>query len=125
MVCLLCLSLTSFAQHRATRSDKGSTHHHSSPSSKLDSGALIVIGLVAVGVIIIAIIGIKNEKNKKVQREKEAKERVERIEKRRLTLIEKHGEDIGMKLFNQQFFLGMTKEQLIDSKGYNPGQTRN
>lgn len=83
-------------------------------------GAIIlIIGVIAFGIIWFSI----SESNKKAERERDAAERAARLEKRRQGLISKHGEDIGMKLFNQQFFIGMTKDQLVDSKGYSPDKT--
>jgi hypothetical protein len=38
-------------------------------------------------------------------------------EKRRFDLIDKYGEIEGQKIYNNEYFIGMTEEQLIDSKG--------
>ena len=38
-------------------------------------------------------------------------------EKRKLRLIDKYGEEIGTKLFEQQYWIGMEKKLLLDSKG--------
>lgn len=38
-------------------------------------------------------------------------------ELKKSNLIEKYGEDIGLKIFNHEYFVGMSKEQLIECKG--------
>ena len=37
--------------------------------------------------------------------------------KREKALLQKYGEDIGSRLFNNQYWIGMTEEQLLDCKG--------
>lgn len=80
----------------------------------------MIIALVLIVVAVVIIMAVVQESNKKNERAKDAAERAERIEKRRLALIREYGEEIGMKLFNQQFFIGMTKDQVEHSKGYPP-----
>lgn len=47
----------------------------------------------------------------------------ERIEKRKETLLEKYGEEIGQKIIQGEVWTGMAKEMLIDALG-EPSQTK-
>jgi len=51
---------------------------------------------------------------KRIQAEKE--EKIE-IEKRKNSLFEKYGSEVGLKVFEKQIWIGMTKAMLIDSWG--------
>lgn len=70
---------------------------------------------------------IKDEKGEQlriannIQREKEKKiaadQRKISIEKRKNELIKKHGATIGLKIFEERIWIGMTKEMLLESWG--------
>lgn len=51
------------------------------------------------------------------KREAESKLRNERNEQRKKELIGKYGEENGVRVYNGQIFLGMTKQMCIDAKG--------
>lgn len=51
------------------------------------------------------------------KKELENKQRNERANERRKELISKYGEEIGIKVYNGEIFIGMTKQMCLDAKG--------
>lgn len=80
----------------------------------------MIVVLVIIGIVISIIVSFINDGNKKREAELRHKEYLAAVEKRRLELINRYGDELGAKLFNEQFFIGMTKQQLLDSKGKQP-----
>lgn len=81
--------------------------------------------LVAISVFLLVIVYVVwyviSETKQKEKNKKELEEQIRvRKEEKKNSLIKKYGEEKGMKLFNEQYFLGMTKEELLDSKEYEP-----
>lgn len=56
----------------------------------------------------------QNATAKRIQAEKD--EKIE-IEKRKTRLVEKYGSEIGLKIFEKEIWIGMTKEMLLESWG--------
>lgn len=83
--------------------------------------------IVIVVVIVLIVLGVFSagaEKARKEQAEAERRRRLElrkKAEQERLAkLTQKYGPDIARKLINENYFIGMTMEQLLDSKERQP-----
>lgn len=77
---------------------------------------IISISIIAGLVIMLAWVIATTKSGKKKEAERQEAIRVAK-EKYRADLIAKYGEAIGIKLYKGEYFLDMTPEQLIDSKG--------
>lgn len=60
---------------------------------------------------------LAKKKQEEAEKERMRKERAAREQERRISLIKKYGEKVGSKIADGKVFIGMTKEQLIESKG--------
>lgn len=83
----------------------------------------LLIGVLAVCLLL--IVGpVLVEKNKKKVAAEESRKRLEKLKQNAIAkyhrLAEKYNPEIAMKLVNAEYFIGMTKEQLLDSKGFEP-----
>jgi hypothetical protein len=67
---------------------------------------MIILFIIASLIILFIVLKVIDDKKKTAA-----------IEAERQRLIDKYGIDIATMLLNHQYFIGMTEEQLVDSKG--------
>jgi hypothetical protein len=79
---------------------------------------VISIILLIIFVIILSSLSKKRSAEKERKRKEDEKKLIQKlVEEKKLMLIEKYGEEIGLKLLYNEYWIGMTEEQIIDAKG--------
>lgn len=82
----------------------------------MDSGLLFVV-LFFLGLAILAVYYYVQQQEVKKQAQQRIDNRVAEIGRQIVYLRDKYGAEVASKLINEEFWIGMTAEQLVDSKG--------
>jgi type II secretory pathway pseudopilin PulG len=77
----------------------------------------IIILTIIFGIVLSSLNRKKRQEEEKKKKEEEKKLIQKLIEEKKAMLIQKYGEEIGLKLLYNEYWIGMTEEQIIDAKG--------